>query len=334
MTLVEYLDAKDPYWVQKVKKDRDSGIKLTVVLRNIINTLEDPESLEFTEHGFYLTTRSRLAKLDSVSKKTEKVKTAKIVQNFEASVTDREWDGSTSMTIGFISDTHIGSKYWQPSMLKSYYEEIARRGITDVYHAGDITDGLKMRAGHEYEVYKITADEMVDEVVNRYPCYKGVTTHFITGNHDSSIYKQIGYDIGPAISSRRPDMDYIGRDSARVNLTPNCVLELRHPWDGTAYAISYKPQKMLDALDPDTKPNIMLIGHYHKAEYIFYRNIHCFQAGCFQGQTPFTRGKGISVHNGGWIVTINVLPDGTIKSIAPEFIPFYKTAKEDYLNNC
>ena len=72
--------------------------------------------------------------------------------------------------------------------------------------------------------------------------------------------------------------------------------------------------------------------HYHKAEYLFYRNVHALQTGCFQSQTPFTRGKGISVHIGGWIVTIKVDEYGTIQRITPEFIPFYKSIKDDYKN--
>ena len=106
--------------------------------------------------------------------------------------------------------------------------------------------------------------------------------------------------------------------------TPNCILELRHPWDGTAYALSYKPQKMIDGMEADSKPNILAIGHYHKLEYLFYRNVHCFQAGCFQTQTPFTRGKGISVHLGGWIITSRLTKEVIFRGFVPEMIPFYK----------
>lgn len=187
-----------------------------------------------------------------------------------------------------------------------------------------------MRVGHEYDLYVISADEMRDDVVKNYPSRPGITTYFITGNHDASIYKQVGYDIGAAIADKRPDMKYLGRDCAIVQLTPNCKLELRHPWDGCAYALSYKLQKMIEAMESDSKPNILAVGHYHKAEYIFYRNVHALQTGCFQGQTPFMRGKGISAHPGGWIVTIRVKEDGTILSFAPEFIPYYASIKDDY----
>lgn len=255
-----------------------------------------------------------------------------VVQNQEPECHKAAWNGSTEIRFALIGDTHIGSKYTQFTHLHGFYDILAAEGVTDVYHAGDITDGLKMRVGHEYELYEISADEMRDDVIRNYPIRPGVTTHFITGNHDASLYKQVGYDIGPAIAEKRPDMEYLGRDCTIVQLAPGCKLELRHPWDGSAYAMSYKPQKMIEAMESDSKPNILAIGHYHKAEYLFYRNVHAFQTGCFQSQTPFTRGKGISVHIGGWIITVRVDAGGTIRAISPTFIPYYNSIKDDYKN--
>ena len=264
--------------------------------------------------------------------KTKIVEKRVAIQNQEPEHFDANWDNTTVLKFAIMGDTQIGSKYTQLTHLHKFYDICAKEGIKDVYHTGDITDGLKMRVGHEYELYEVSADEMRDDVVKNYPKRDGITTHFITGNHDASIYKHVGYDIGAAIARDRSDMNYLGRDCAVVNLTPNCTLELRHPWDGTAYALSYKPQKMIEAMESDSKPNILAIGHYHKAEYLFYRNVHCFQTGCFQGQTPFTRGKGISVHIGGWLVTIHVDENGYIQRITPEFVPFYTSIKEDYKN--
>lgn len=255
-----------------------------------------------------------------------------IVQNQEPEHHKSKWDGTEVIKFAIMGDTQMGSKYSQLTYLHEFYDLCAAQGIKDVYHVGDLVDGLKMRTGHEYELYVVSADDMRDDVIKNYPCRPGITTHFISGNHDASIYKQVGYDICSAIARVRPDMEYLGRDCAVVNLTPKCTLELRHPWDGTAYALSYKIQKMIEAMESDSKPNILAVGHYHKAEYLFYRNIHALQTGCFQGQTPFTRGKGISVNVGGWIVTVRVDKDGYIQGFAPEFVPYYVSIKDDYKN--
>lgn len=255
-----------------------------------------------------------------------------IVQNQEPEHRSMKWDGTDIVRFALIGDTQFGSKYAQLTYLHNFYDLCEREEIENVYHTGDLTDGLKMRTGHEYELYTVSADDMRDDVIKNYPKRTGITTHFISGNHDASIYKHVGYDICAAIASKRPDMEYLGRDCAVVNLTPNCTLELRHPWDGTAYALSYKIQKMIEGMESDSKPNILAVGHYHKAEYLFYRNVHALQTGCFQGQTPFTRGKGISVYLGGYIVTARVDANGYIQGFAPEFIPYYVSIKDDYKN--
>lgn len=295
-----------------------SGLKISEITRklngNCINVSYDAVRSYIRRHK------------NDISTETKPV----VVQNQEPTVHNPKWNGTTILKFAIIGDTQFGSKYAQISHLKNFYELCASEGINDVYHTGDVTDGLKMRSGHEYELYKTSADDMVQDVIENYPRIEGITTHFITGNHDASIYKQVGYDIGNTITEKRPDMKYLGRDCALIFLTPNCKLELRHPWDGTAYALSYKPQKMIEAMESDSKPNILAIGHYHKAEYMFYRNVHCLQTGCFQGQTPYTRGKGISVHIGGWIVTIHVDKNGTITRFGSEFIPYYSSIKDDY----
>ena len=274
----------------------------------------------------YLWTQRKKVPVQNVAEK--KV----IVQNQEPVCHESKWDGTKVIKFAVMGDTQIGSKYTQLTYLHGFYDLCVEAGVKDVYHVGDLVEGLKMRPGHEYEVYYVSADEMREDVVKNYPHREGITTHFITGNHDASIYKHIGYDIGAAVARERPDMEYLGRDCALIYLTPNCTLELRHPWDGTAYALSYKIQKMIEAMESDSKPNILAVGHYHKAEYMFYRNVHALQTGCFQGQTPFTRGKGISVHLGGWIVTVRVDEKGTIQGFAPEFVPYYSSIKDDYKN--
>lgn len=255
-----------------------------------------------------------------------------IIQNFEPSKYEVDWKGNRIVRLGLIGDTHINSKYTQITHLHAFYDECQRQGIKHVYHAGDIDEGEQMRPGHQYELYQQGADDHVSEIARVYPRKVGITTHFITGNHDASIHKRCGYNIGPAISSKRSDMKYLGQDCSIVKLTPNCTLELRHPWTGSAYAISYQPQKMIEAMAGGEKPSIIGIGHFHKSEYLFYRNVHAFQTGTFEAQTPFMRGKGLSAHMGGWIIEAYVHDDGSVERIKQEFIPFYQAIQEDYKN--
>lgn len=240
------------------------------------------------------------------------------------------WNGDKVIRFGLIGDTHLGCVDVQLTFLHHLYDIFQREGITKVYHTGDLTDGEKMRAGHEYEIYVHGADAQVDHAVKVYPNRPGIVTDFITGNHDYSFIKTIGLDIGKQIASRRQDMNYLGYMSAMIDLSPNCLMELRHPLDGSVYALSYKIQKLIDAMPGGEKPNILAVGHFHKHEWIFYRNVHAFQSATVCGQTFFMRGKGLAAAIGGWIIEAHVDDTGTVTEIAPRFFPLYKAVKEDY----
>lgn len=253
---------------------------------------------------------------------------------FDASNYDLNIEPNKKIRFGLIGDTHFGSKYSQLTHLHYYYDICAKKGITDIYHCGDITDGENMRPGHAYENYIHGADEHIKELVNNYPYREGIVTHFITGNHDASFIKSCGLDIGNHIANKRSDLQYLGKDVVNINITDNITMQLRHPWSSSAYALSYRPQKIVESMEAACldKPDILCIGHFHKMEYLFYHNIHVFQTGCFQSATPFTTGKGISVAMGGWIIEIETNSEGKIKTIIPQAIPFNKAILKDYEN--
>jgi len=230
------------------------------------------------------------------------------------------WRGEI-LRFGVISDTHLCSKYCRMDHLSAFYDDIQAEGIDTVYHAGDVLDGDNVYRGHRYEVDIVGSDAQVDYVVQNYPYREGVKTRFITGNHDLQFFKEQGRDVGRAIAAERPDMEYLGQLGAYVNITKTLRMYLLHPDSGPAYAISYKPQRIAAGFFGGEKPAIMIIGHYHQAEYLFERNIHIIQAGSWQGQTPYLRRKGIWPKVGGWIVEIGITKEGKrgdcISSIKP-----------------
>ena len=174
-----------------------SGLKISEITRKLNGS---------SIHVTYDAVRSYIRRhKNDISTETKPV----VIQNQEPTVHNPKWNGTTVLKFAIIGDTQLGSKYAQISHLNNFYKLCASEGIKDVYHTGDITDGLKMRSGHEYELYKTSADDMVQDVIDNYPKIDGITTHFITGNHDASIYKQVGYDIGNTIAEKRPDMKYL-----------------------------------------------------------------------------------------------------------------------------
>lgn len=240
--------------------------------------------------------------------------------------------GDKSIRFALCGDNQCNSKWTQITHLHNFYDICLAEGITAVYHTGDIDEGEQMRAGHQYECYAQGADDHVANIVRTYPQRHNMRTYFITGNHDHSIIKRAGYDIGKPISEQRKDMKYLGQSCAVVELSPFCTMELRHPIDGTSYAISHKIQRMVDAMSDNDKPSILAVGHYHKSEYIPYQYVHCFQTGCFQGQTSWMKGKNIQASVGGWIVELRINDEGEVTRCTQSFFPYPKAIKNDYLN--
>jgi UDP-2,3-diacylglucosamine pyrophosphatase LpxH len=234
----------------------------------------------------------------------------------------------TKKSIMVISDSHMGSIYELVDYLVFVYKEAKKRGITEVYHIGDISDGYYTNRPEQiYSLKCIGFDAQVDNIIANYPKEEGITTYFILGNHDETHIRNGGANLGIAVSRDRSDMKYLGIGSARVMLTPNCSMDLLHPLDGSSYALSYSGQKYMDALTGGDKPNILVVGHHHKAMYMFYRNIHYYEVPSTCLQSSWEKRKRINNTAGAWILNIEVDSQGTVTSITNELIPHYVNKK-------
>lgn len=117
---------------------------------------------------------------------------------------------------------------------------------------------------------------------------------FFTGNSWFEKKNNAGVVVGKELEKMVKNYHHLGQSEANVALRKNITMKLIHPGDGTAYAISYKPQKRMEAFTGGEKPEIMLEGHYHKALYMFYRNIHSLDCAtlCFLPQTTIFTSEG------------------------------------------
>ena len=229
----------------------------------------------------------------------------------------------TSHKFGLVSDTHFGSLFADKALLKYAYEVFAEEGVKTVLHAGDLMDGMRMYKGQEFELECQGADSQVALVVDQYPKQKGITTYFITGNHDRSFWKLSGTEVGDKVASQRPDMVHLGHQEADIKIGEGeavATIRLSHPDGGTAYAISYKIQQYINALPSGTKPDLLLTGHYHKTEELYYRGVIAYQAGTTQHQTPFMRGKQLAAAMGFRILEIVVAPKRVVR-VTSTFYP-------------
>lgn len=227
-----------------------------------------------------------------------------------------------TMHLLLISDTHLCSKYDRLDILRYLYAKADDRGVKHILHSGDFTDGRSNRPEHVYELKELSYDGQVDYCVDKYPRFSG-NTYVISGNHDNWWYKSNGSEIVKSISKQRDDIIYLGPDVADVKIG-KLKIRLFHGSGGMAYAKSYKVQKYLDSIPLDEKPHILQTGHTHQSFYLKQDNTHCFQTGCLEDLTPFSRSMGFSGDKSCWWVTVNFDNKGSVHSITPELETFGK----------
>ncbi len=226
---------------------------------------------------------------------------------------------------GVISDSHIGHIMFDESLLEHVAKTFKSIGIERVYHVGDILEGMSGRDGHVYELAQVGFSQQItyaEQLFNEY--LSPFEVYGIIGNHDEWYMKKNngGVNVGEELEKRVSHFTFLGNNEADIKLSNNVKMKLFHPGDGTAYATSYKLQKLIESFEGGSKPNILFEGHYHKALYMFNRNVHAFESGTLCGQTGWMRGKKIPAHKGAWIVDLKTGKRG-IEQITPQFIPAY-----------
>jgi hypothetical protein len=227
---------------------------------------------------------------------------------------------------GYYSDPHVGEKHFIEPLWFRMLAYFKREGIQTVYCPGDNLEGMSGRPGHIYELSHIGATAQLDYASELFAAAPPNIHFFITdGNHDQ-WYKEKnngGLIVGRELDHRNKNVTFLGEWEARVVIGKSVEMLLFHANDGTAYADSYKIQKLIESLEGGKKPNIILSGHYHKQVAIFRRNVFGFECGTLCGQTRFMRGKKLQAHKGFGIIEVWVDPKGGVERLRHEFFPHY-----------
>jgi hypothetical protein len=235
-----------------------------------------------------------------------------------------------------VADTHLGSKHYRPDVLKDLYDLFAAEGVREVYHGGNWIEGECRLNRHDIEVFGLS--RQINFMIQEYPQRKGIATLYVAGDDHEGWYQQresinIGRHLeSEALAAGRHDLKYLGYVEADIRLErspggPSCVMKLMHGGGGSSYAISYRPQKIVESLQGGTKPNVLLIGHYHKQFYSTVRNVHVLLPGCVTDQSVFMRKLSIEAHVGGVLVYLKQDPtDGHVTDFWPRFRGYFDRA--------
>ena len=225
---------------------------------------------------------------------------------------------------GYYSDPHVGEKHFHEDLWVSMVKKFKAEGINTIYCPGDNLEGMSGRPGHIYELSHIGATAQMGYASTLFAIDRSLQYFIIDGNHDQWFKEKgnIGLVAGEELQKRNPNVTFLGEWEARVQLYKGVEMLLYHACDGTAYADSYKLQKLIESLEGGKKPNIVLSGHYHKQIAIFRRNVFGFECGTLCGQTRFMRGKKLQAHVGFGVIEVWCGQRG-IERLRHEFFPYY-----------
>ncbi len=224
-----------------------------------------------------------------------------------------------------FGDLHAASKYCRWDVREDLTRRAEEFGAQAILDTGNWIDGE--RTFNRYDVDAIGLEAQVQILADKYPKTK-IPTYAISGaDHEGWYVRSEGIDVGRYCESVMRDaghqwtnLGFMQADIRLKNYKTDAVsiLRLMHPGGGSAYATSYKPQKIIEAMEGGEKPQVLLIGHYHKIDCGLVRNVWYVQTGCQQDQTPFLAQKTTEVQVGGFMIEMEQDPKtGSIIEFTP-----------------
>jgi hypothetical protein len=225
----------------------------------------------------------------------------------------------------------MGHKEYRPDVMEKMAKDAKRSHCDFAVNCGDTIEGMSGREGHIYELEKIGATEQINYFIEQFNKFeKGFKVYSIEASQSHGGWYgsrgNMGLDIGKTLEEKSENYKFIGYDEQDLILENGLKIRLKHPGGGTAYAISYHMQKYIESLSGGQKPNLLFQGHYHKSEYVFYRNIHGYDVGCLMNQSIFMKKKNTPAHIGYWIVDVklNRSKSKIVERVTNTFVPFFE----------
>lgn len=233
--------------------------------------------------------------------------------------------------IGAMGDLHAASKYTRWEVREDLMKRAVDAGASCILDTGNWIDGEA--PFNRYDIEATGLDNQVAILAKNYPKV-GIPTYAVTGDdHEGWYIRREGIDIGRYCESVMRDaghdwhnLGYMEADIVLKNANSGAtqILRVAHPGGGSAYATSYRPQKIIESYEGGEKPAVLFLGHYHKLDAGNIRNVWSGQTGCQQDQTPFMRKRSIEAHVGGIIAELEQDPKtGAIISFKPELRRYF-----------
>lgn len=186
-----------------------------------------------------------------------------------------------------IADTHIGNYEVQSfDIINGIYNYCVDNNINNVFHLGDLLDGLKPNVLGNDRLEKF--DEQIKIFLDNYPNINGIKTYSICGNHDEVIHGADGVscilDIyGPtyrdlrALSRDKDNFIFYGHENFNIKFSDQ---DFR--FGHRLYINPFERKKILhhvDEIDADIKEvsndySVCICGHLHSG--VLFVDTDCY----------------------------------------------------------
>jgi biotin operon repressor len=249
--------------------------------------------------------------------------------------------------VAVASDWHVGSIYEQHTHLMNFLQYALDKGYRHFAIPGDLTEGLKMRVGHELGMYVHSVDAIVQLLHRplRLLQEAGAQVYVIGGNHDFTIVRNCLSDPIWTACQAYDDVHFLGYDKADVPITDKVSFRMWHP-DGAGQNPVGKLQKSFQVIaheemisqlgSQDTESSnvaMTFVGHLHIYSMLQHGRRAAMQVSCFQGMTDFLERHALIPSVGGHLVDLMLSDSGDVLSWAVEN-RLYAPIANDYKNYC
>lgn len=192
--------------------------------------------------------------------------------------------------------------------LDEMYDIFKEHGVKVVFHAGDIEDGYGVYKGQTFDVINHTMDARLKYFMKKYPKKKGIKTRFISGNHELKEFSSHGSNVCDNIAAcKREDLIYDGELYARYKFNRFISMDIVHPKQAKAYALSYPAQSYLRNLSSVSLPDFIAFGHRHRMmSPTRMQGVWAMDTGGFKYPGRYEMEQGLGDDIGGFIIELKV----------------------------
>lgn len=236
-----------------------------------------------------------------------------------------------TFSFGAFGDLHAASKHTRWDVREDLIRRSEKHGVQAILDTGNWIDGECNFNRYDLEV--VGLEQQCAMLARRHPRTE-LPIYAVTGDDHEGWYEQRdGINVGKYAESIMRSAGHqwtdLGYMEAHVMLRnaksgKTATLAIVHPGGGSAYALSYSIQKIVESYEGGEKPAVGLYGHYHKLWAGIIRNVWVVQTGTQQDQTPFMRKKRLEAHVGGSIIDLEQDPrTGAIISMTPKLLRYF-----------